>query len=152
MLRPLQQLIDALRDELLHCGELLAWLDCQPRLAADGDLSLAPHALALLAAQQVRERSQLRLAWAAEQPDASSLVELLPVLPRAYQPLVGALIEENTSLWHRVGARLSEDLGWLGRACEVSGDFLANFPDVPALMSDANHPGTEPICLSLLSA
>ncbi len=152
MLRPLQQLIDALRDELLHCGELLAWLDSQPRLAADGALALAPHAHALLAAQQVRERSQLQLAWAAEQPDASSLGELLPVLPPAYQPLVGALIEENTSLWHRVGTRLSQDLCWLGRAREVSCDFLENFSDVPALMAAANHPRTEPVSLSLLSA
>jgi hypothetical protein len=152
MIRPLQQLIDALRDELLHCGELLAWLDTQPRLTADGGLALAPHAHALLAAQQLRERSQVQLAWAAEQPDASSLGELLPILPPAYQPLVGALIEEITSLWHRVGARLSDDLCWLGRAREISGDFLENFPDLRAMTAEANHPGTEPVSLSLLSA
>ena len=135
MLRPLQQLIDALRDELLHCGELLAWLDVQPRLTAEGGLALAPHAHALRAAQQVRARSQLQLAWAAEQPEAASLGELMPVLPPAYRPLVGALMEENDSLWHRVGARLSQDLRWLGRAQEISRDCLENFPEALELIS-----------------
>lgn len=152
MIRPLQQLIDALRDELLHCGELLAWLDAQPRLTADGELALAPHAHALVAAQQARERSQFQLAWAAEQPDAASLGDLISVLPLAYQPLVGALIEENTSLWHRVGNRLREDLGWLGRACEVSDDCLENFQDAPPSSAAHTHFRAEPVPLSLFSA
>ena len=152
MTRPLQQLIDDLRDELLHCGELLAWLDAQPRLTAEGDLALAPHAAALLTAQQTRERSQLQLAWAAEQPDAASLDELIPVLPSAYQPLVGALVEENTSLWRRVGARLSDDLCWLGRARELSGNCLENFSDSPTLTTEENLVPTEPVSLSLLTA
>lgn len=144
MTRPLQQLIDALRDELLHCGELLAWLDAHPRLTAGGDLAFAPTASALLAAQQAREHSQLQLAWAAEQPDATSLEELIPVLPAAYQPLVGALAEENTSLWRRVGARLSSDLCWLGRARELAGDCLENFPD-PAAEDHIPHPDSLPL-------
>jgi hypothetical protein len=151
MTRPLQQLIDDLRDELLHCGELLAWLDAQPRLTAEGDLALALHASALLTAQQTRERSQLQLAWAAEKP-AASLDELIPVLPPAYQPLVGALVEENTSLWRRVGARLSDDLCWLGRARELSDNCLENFSDSPTPTSEENLVPTEPVSLSLLTA
>ncbi len=125
MTRPLQQLIDALRQELQQHGELLARLDETPPAAplcpeSDAGRPVESQAEALLAAQRERERSQLQLAWAAEQPGACSFEELIPVLPQNYRPLVSALVEENESLRRRVGQRLREDLCWLDRACELS--------------------------------
>jgi len=125
MTRPLQQLIDALRQELQHHGELLARLDEIPVACPDLENSDAARAVesqteTLLATQRERERLQLQLAWAAEQPDACSFEELIPVLPPAYRPLLTALVQENESLRRRVGDRLRESLSWLDRACEVS--------------------------------
>jgi hypothetical protein len=137
MTRPLQQLIDALRQELQHHGELLARLDEIPVACPDLENSDAARAVerqteSLLATQRERERLQLQLAWAAEQPDACSFEELIPVLPPAYRPLLTALVQENESLRRRVGDRLRESLSWLDRACEVSGRTLGviAFPQI----------------------
>ena len=124
MTRPLQQLIDALRQELQQHGELLARLDETPPArhspAPDAGQPVESQAETLLAVQRQRERFQLQLAWAAEQPGACSFDELIPALPQNYRPLVSALVEENESLRRRVGQRLREDLCWLDRACELS--------------------------------
>src|SRR5262245_11948232 len=125
MTRPLEQLIDVLRRELQQHGELLAGLDELPPFARDRASSevrdyIKAQAEKLLATQHERERIQLQLSWAAEQPGACSFDELIPVLPQAYRPLVTALVQETESLRQRVGQRLREDLGWLDRACEVS--------------------------------
>jgi hypothetical protein len=125
MLRPLQQLIDALRQELQQQGELLARLEEMGPLAlqlagAEAGSPVQSQAADLLAAQQERERLQLQLAWAAGQPGACSFDELIPVLPPNYRPLLSALVEETDSLRCRVSLRLREDLCWLDRACEIS--------------------------------
>jgi len=130
MIRPLQQLIDALRLELQQYGELLAQFD-EPRLTRqyvqpDDGWDLEAQAEALLFARQSRERWQLQLAWAAQRPEAASFDELIPILPKNYRPLVSALVAENESLWQRIGQRLSMDFGWLDRAREISQQSLAS--------------------------
>jgi hypothetical protein len=99
---------------------------------------VASQAETLLAAQRERERIQLQLAWAAEQPEACSFEELIPVLPQDYRPLVSALVEENESLRRRVGQRLRDDLGWLDRACELSGRTLGVIA-FPQSETDGSH-------------
>jgi len=125
MTRPLQQLIDALRQELQQHGELLARLDEAPMPSCDSEELDAVRRMqllaeTLLAAQRAREHCQHQMAWAAERPGACSFNELIPALPPAYRPLLSALVEENESLRRRVGERLREDLSWLDRACELS--------------------------------
>ncbi|HEU0009987.1 MAG TPA: hypothetical protein VFT34_09250 [Verrucomicrobiae bacterium] len=128
MNRPLQQLIDALREELQQCGEMLAQLDEPARLASanspGADWPGQPRADALLAAREAREFSWQQLAWAAQKPQAVSIGELIPCLPRDHQPLVGALVEENESLWRRVYLRLHQDFCWLDRARRTSRQSL----------------------------
>ena len=143
MTRPLQQLIDALRQELQQHGELLARLDEMPPVALhspspDAGRPVVSAAESLLSAQRERERLQLQVAWAAEQPEACSFEELIPVLPQDYRPLVSALVEENESLRRRVGERLREDLCWLDRACELSNRTLGAiaFPQTETAGSD----------------
>src|SRR6266540_1041778 len=87
MNRPLQQLIDALREELQQCGEMLAQLDEPARLASanspGADWPGQPRADALLTAREAREFSWQQLAWAAQKPQAVSIGELIPCLHRA---------------------------------------------------------------------
>ena len=134
MIRPLQQLIDALRLELQQYGDLLAQFDELPSLTRryvqpDDGWDFEARAEALLLARQSRERWQLQLAWAAEKPDASSFEELIPVLPKNYRPLVTALVAENESLWRRIGDRLSGEFAWLDRARAISQQSLARMFD-----------------------
>ena len=140
MNRPLQQLIEALREELQQCGELLAQLDeptqlTSTRSAGAGALWPAqPQVEALLAARQSREFSWQQLAWAAQKPQVASIGELIPSLPPDHQPLVDALVEENEDLWRRLYERLRQDCCWLNRAREASRQSLdlISLPDAAA--------------------
>ena len=144
MNRPLQQLIDALREELQQCGEMLAQLDEPARListnpsgpAASGQVQ----ADALLAAREAREFSQQQLAWAAQKPQAASISELIPTLPQDHQPLVDALVEENEDLWRRLYERLRQDCGWLHRAREASRQSLELISLPHAAAADLTQP------------
>ena len=128
MNRPLQQLIDALREELQECGEMLAHLDESARLnlttPPGTDWSGQTRADALLAARDAREFSCQQLAWAVQLPEAASICELIPSLPQDHQPLVDALVEENEDLWRRLYDRLQQESGWLHRAREASRQSL----------------------------
>lgn len=138
MNRPLQQLIDALREELQQCGEILAQLDEPVRFASSSATRAAwPGQLradGLLAARDARAFSWQQLAWAAQKPQAVSINELIPSLPQDHQPLVGALVEETEALWRRVYARLHQDFRWLDRAREASRQCLdlISSPDTAA--------------------
>jgi hypothetical protein len=144
MNRPLQQLIDALREELQQCGELLAQLDEPARLASansrGADWPGQPRADALLAAREAREFSWQQLAWAAQKPQAASIGELIPSLPQDHQPLVGALVEENEALWRRVYLRLRQDFCWLDRARETSRQSLDLISPPDATTADLTRP------------
>src|SRR5262245_15200324 len=106
MNRPLQQLIEALREELQQCGELLAQLDEPARPTSSGPAVGTElgqlRADALLAAREAREFFRQQLAWAAQKPEAASVGELISSLPQDHQPLVDALVEENDDLWRRL--------------------------------------------------
>jgi len=124
MNRPLQQLIEALREELQQCGEMLAQLEDAARLTfKDTPGAARPVPLrgdALLAARQAREFSRQQLAWAAQKPHAASIAELISSLPQDFQPMVDALVEETEDLWRRLYERLRQDRCWLQRARETS--------------------------------
>jgi hypothetical protein len=144
MNRPLQQLIDALREELQQCGEMLAQLD-EPQELASANASGAawpgqPRADALLAAREAREFSWQQLAWAAHKPQADSIGELIPSLPQDHQPLVGALVEENEALWRRVYHRLHQDFCWLDRARQTSRQCLDLISSPDASTTDLTRP------------
>ena len=142
MNRPLQQLIEALREELQQCGGLLAQLEDAARLTfKDTPGATGPDPLradALLAARQARDFSRQQLAWAAQKPHAASVAELIPSLPQDHQPLVDALVEETEDLWRRLYERLRQDRSWLQRAREASrlSLDLISHPDA----ADLTHP------------
>src|SRR5262245_55909072 len=106
MLEKLELLIEALREELKHYGEMLALLDQQQELIvahAANDLlncvaAINAQAGVIQAARQQREFCVRQCARMLNKPDEAPFAELLPLFPEEYQPLVTALVRENNQL------------------------------------------------------
>ena len=109
----IQNLIEALREELKQYGEMLALLDHQQKLAihrSSPELSdcigaVNAQAEAIRVARQEREQRRRHLARTLALDVGSGFAELTPRLPRDYQPLVQALVQENNELLIRVQQR-----------------------------------------------
>ena len=109
----IQNLIEALREELKQYGEMLALLDHQQKLAAhrrspellDSIGAVNAQAEAIRVARQEREQRRRHLARTLALDETSGFGELTPRLPRDYQPLVQALVQENNELLIRVQQR-----------------------------------------------
>ena len=109
----IQNLIEALREELKQYGEMLALLDHQQKLAIQRQSpelldclgAVNAQAEAIRVARQEREQRRRHLARTLALDDASGFGELTPWLPRDYQPLVQALVQENNELLIRVQQR-----------------------------------------------
>ena len=110
----IQNLIEALREELKQYGEMLALLDHQQKLAAvhrqspellDSIGAVNAQAEAIRVARQEREQRRRHLARTLALGETSGFGELTPRLPRDYQPLVQALVQENNELLIRVQQR-----------------------------------------------
>lgn len=107
-----EQLVEALRTELQHYGEMLALLDARepannpglPALLSSCE-SIRRQGAAIDDARTRRLELTSRLAWAAGHPDQPSIPGLLPALPPDYQPLLDALHHEVESVVHEVRAR-----------------------------------------------
>jgi hypothetical protein len=112
---PLNETIEALREELLQYGEMLARFDDQQELlgrnAADaapaGETSLHDQKMIIQKTRRRREQAQRKLARQLGLPEAASLLNMVPLLPPSHQPLVRALRDENIDL-----ALLVERRGW----------------------------------------
>ena len=109
----IQNLIEALREELKQYGEMLALLDHQQKLPIrrhspellDCIGAVNAQAEAIRVARQEREQRRRHLARTLVLDEASGFAELMPRLPRDYQPLVQALVQENNELLIRVQQR-----------------------------------------------
>ncbi len=106
----LKDLIETLRAELQHYGELLARFDDEVTLGAKNTVeeSLAREAAirdqedVIKLALRRREQAQRRLSPCLLLPEDASLTDIIPMLPRHYQSLVKALADENMALSARV--------------------------------------------------
>src|SRR5690349_17148855 len=109
----LNDLIEALREELKQYGEMLALLEQQQELVMHRQASALLETVATInaqaetiqAARREREQRCRRLAVQHKLHDESSLGELTPKLPAEYRPLVSALVQENNELLVRVQQR-----------------------------------------------
>ena len=132
MIQSLQLLIDALRDELQHYGEMLALLDRQQEYLIARAASEVFQSISLIKAQgsaiqQARaRREECRRAVALEcgQPGDASFAGLIPLLPADYQPLLQALVEENNELLQRVRRRARQNHLMLRRSVELMQELL----------------------------
>jgi flagellar biosynthesis/type III secretory pathway chaperone len=127
----LSNLIEALREELKQYGEMLALLDHQQQLVMHRQVTALPdnvnsvnaQAGVISAARQEREQRQLHLARSLGLEE-NSVTKIMPQIPSDYQPLVGALVEENNSLLVRVQQRARQNHLLLSHAVELMGQLL----------------------------
>lgn len=127
MTDPLQKLIDCLRDELQQYGEMLALLDRQQELvvarATDDILDTVARVNAqgqiIQDARKLRELAQQNLAGTLGLEPNATGQEVQAVVPPDYQPLIGALLEENNQLLFRIQQRARQNHVLLTRSLEL---------------------------------
>lgn len=132
MTEAIESLIAALREELKHYGEMLALLDQQQENAINrlSDEMLAAttavqnHAVIIQSARREREERQRALARELRVAEASTFIELFPLLPANYRPLVQSLVDENNALLWRVQQRARQNHRVLSRSVELMQQFL----------------------------
>jgi len=136
----LSKLIESLRQELQHYGEMLALLDQQQdqivvRAASDLVTTVAAinaQAERIQSARTDREQDQRALAHSLEHPRDSAFLDLLPRVPEVYRPLLQALIEENNALLVRVQQRARQNHLLLNRSLELMQKLMSNLiPSTP---------------------
>lgn len=127
MTEVLESLIAALREELTHYGEMLALLDQQQESAIHrhSDEMLAAttaiqnHASIIQTARREREDRQRSLARELSVAEASTFIELCPLLPAHYRPLVQSLVDENNALVQRVQQHAHQNHQALSRSVKL---------------------------------
>ena len=149
----LLNLIDALREELKQYGEMLALLDQQQSLVMRRQVVALPEnvnsvnaqAGVIAAARQEREQRQLHLARNLGLAD-NSVALLLPKLPSDYQPLVGALVDENNSLLVRVQQRARQNHLLLSHAVDLMSQLIHSiFPGAAPVTYDGKGYAANPV-------
>jgi len=131
----LSNLIEALREELKQYGEMLALLDQQQNLVMHRQTAELPEnvqsvntqAGVIAVARQEREQRQRHLARMLSIPEESGFTVLLPLLPPDYQPLMGALVDENNHLLVRVQQRARQNHLMLSHCVELMQQLIQSF-------------------------
>lgn len=129
----LEQLVEALRDELQQFGEMLALLETQTISLTRREISgviqstsaIESHRNVIESARLRRENLQKQLAWAAGDPDRRSLQSLLPYAPEPYRPLLSALLGEINQLIETVRIQLESNRLQLQRAHDQTARVLS---------------------------
>lgn len=132
MIEALEPLIQTLREELQHYGEMLALLDQQQESAihrmADEMLActgaIQNQAAVIQEARKAREKFQRNLACELCILETSTFIEIIPLLPADYRPLVQTLVEENNMLLTRVQQRARQNHLVLSRSVELMQQFM----------------------------
>src|SRR5438874_1768148 len=130
----LQQLIEALRNELQQYGEILALLDRQQEVVmlqgADHILqsisAIDSQSAAIQAARANRQLAQRNLAETLKQPLDSAFADLIPLVPEHYRPLVSALVQENNELLQRVRQRAQQNHSLLRHSVDMMQRFITS--------------------------
>ena len=123
----LEKLIETLREELTQYGELLALLEQQQDLivsrSAEGLLenlgAINAQVPIVATARQNRDRLRKELAAALAQPTTISFRQLMTFVPREYQPLLEALVDEINDLLMRSQQRLRQNHLLLSRSLDL---------------------------------
>jgi len=132
MIVDLQNVIQALRNELHQYGEMLALLEQQQHVAQHSgteeilrSISHINHqSSSIQLARERRKHAQRLLAAAVQQADNATFSTLIPLLPNSYQPMVSALVQENHELLGRVRERAQANQLLLRRALELMQRFI----------------------------
>jgi flagellar biosynthesis/type III secretory pathway chaperone len=128
MTEKLQQLVDALREELQQYGEALALLDQQQELIKSHTVPQLAELVQAINRQMetIRQARESRTLYQCElagllQMDGqnSTLAELSRFVPDEYRLQINALVEENNRLLGRVRQRLRQNHLMLARSMEL---------------------------------
>ena len=137
MIQKLDSLINALREELQQYGEMLARLDSHQDLVmrrqADSLLQsvaeIQAQGTVIQQARRDREQRQRELALALKLPEDAPFLDLSPLLPSDYRPLLDALVQENNELLVRIHQRSRQNHLLLTRTVEMMQRFISSlFP------------------------
>jgi hypothetical protein len=137
MSEQLNELIHALREELQQYGEMLARLDEQHekvmQRAADDLLQtvarVQSQGAVIERARRAREAAQRVVARQLLLPERAGFVQIIPILPEQYRPLMDALIQENCELLQRVQERARQNHLLLSRSLNLMQRFMSSlFP------------------------
>jgi hypothetical protein len=150
MIVDLQNVIQALRNELHQYGEMLALLEQQQHVAQHSGTEEILRSIAHInhqssSIQHARERrksAQRHLAAALQQSENATFSTLIPMLPNSYQPMVSALVQENHELLERVRERAQANQLLLRRALELMQRFITTLTleDSPLETRSATRP------------
>jgi hypothetical protein len=122
----IQELIDAMREELQQYGEMLALLDRQQKQVVERAGDEVLHSVRLIQSQGTAietarlQREKCRKVTAKEfgQAETAGFATLIPLLPPDYQPLLKALVDENNECLARQNHLL------LSRSLELMQGFI----------------------------
>jgi flagellar biosynthesis/type III secretory pathway chaperone len=123
----LNNLIEALREELKQYGEMLALLDQEQELVMQRQTAgIAPCVVAINAqadtlhvVRHEREQRRRHLARTLQLSEDSGFKELTARLPAEYKPLIQALVQENKELLVRVQQRARQNHLLMSRMVEL---------------------------------
>jgi len=132
MTQALEKLIQALREELTHYGEMLALLDRQQettiqRLTDEmfaATVAIQNQSKVIHDTRTQRETFQRELSRELCVVESSTFVELIPLLPPDYRPLVETLVEENNDLLRKIHHRARQNHLLLSRSVELMEQFI----------------------------
>ena len=132
----LENLIEALRNELQQYGEMLARLDHQQEMVLQqrtDDILRSISAIdsqsgAIQAARANRQLAQRGLAERLGQVREMTFAHLIPLMPEPYRPLVTALVQENNELLLRVRQRAQQSHVLLRQSLEMLQRFITTLP------------------------
>jgi flagellar biosynthesis/type III secretory pathway chaperone len=132
MNEPLQNLIEALREELKQYGEMLALLDHQQEMVMQRQTAgllqsvaaVNTQAETLQAVRLEREQRRRHMARTLGLDEAIQFREMLPHLEANYRPLIQALVQENNELLVRIQQRARQNHLLLSRAVELMQEFI----------------------------
>lgn len=134
MKEPLNNLIEALREELKQYGEMLALLEQEQDLVMHRPtVGISPCVAAINAqaetlqvVSQEREQRRRHLARTLRLSEECTFKELTRSLPAQYQPLVQALVQENKELLVRIQQRARQNHLLLSRMVEFMQELIGS--------------------------
>ncbi len=148
----LENLIEALRNELQQYGEMLALLDQQQEMVLQQRTDDVLHSIsaidsqsaAIQAARANRQLAQRGMAERLGQLHEMTFASLIPMMPEPYRPLVTALVQENNELLLRVRQRDQQSHVLLRQSLEMLQRFITTLPshETTVLTRRDASPGT----------
>ena len=150
----LEQVIEALRNELQQYGEMLALLEAQQDVFSRRESPSVLRSISAVEAQSAaidlarrqRDASQRQLASALGRPDADTFPQLLSSVPDEYRPLIHALVQEISELLRRVRERAEQNQTQLRRSLELMERFIGTISlqaQSVLLVREKDSPGAE---------